>query len=728
MARLSFGGTSYTVDHAVKGPDYIHGYSADGTLIIAFDGVSDFSGFSYDGEFMNPEMCEAEGCNEAILVNGKLKTKDGRKVTAEHVGAAPVEMGVFNASGSVISVDNSGDAPIHSLKIYGKTTQDGTPTPENPVELVSAGASGAIKTTVAGKNLLTYPYNFESVTVYGVTVSIDEKQVINISGTSTGIVYERLKEISLPVGTYTLSHFQTTENTRVHVRKNGEGIKYIAKADKPYTFTVESNTDVYSFNIQCVSGKTFNDTVKVMLEEGATATAYEPYKGKTLTASTVHIDGTPNGLPGIPVSSDGNYTDENGQQWICDEIDFARGAYVKRVMVDAFDGSDDEAWSDRNDTLANTFSVKLSAGYPISQSKYALSNYGYSGTVAGILEVGKGVYLYANHYSGAVSSNTLYVNDAASNTLAEFKARIAEKPLTIAYILAEPIYEDISAEELAQYAALRTYKPIATVYNDANAYMKLEYYTPTSALPISGGSLGGNLSMAGNKVTNLGNPVNDGDAVALGFANKNFAPAGYGLGGAPSYINDCNTVTDTGWYKWDVQASNAPFANGIMQVICRQKNTSALQIAYMMAASGVLTVATRRINIATGVYEEWEYDNPPMVLDAKPYRTTKRFNGKPVYAIWIDFHNLPVNGKKSADVGVFGSSMKIVNYSVNIYSANSLEMNESRAVIDGDANGNVRAHSYIYWDPANGNTAVDIITDKDMSGYTAYVYVEFTKD
>lgn len=34
---------------------------------------------------------------------------------------------------------------------------------------------------------------------------------------------------------------------------------------------------------------------------------------------------TPNALPGIPVSSGGNYTDENGQQWICDEVDLARG-------------------------------------------------------------------------------------------------------------------------------------------------------------------------------------------------------------------------------------------------------------------------------------------------------------------------------------------------------------------------------------------------------------------
>lgn len=42
---------------------------------------------------------------------------------------------------------------------------------------------------------------------------------------------------------------------------------------------------------------------------------------------------TPNGLPGIPVTSGGNYTDQNGQQWVCDEVDLERGVKVQRVNV-----------------------------------------------------------------------------------------------------------------------------------------------------------------------------------------------------------------------------------------------------------------------------------------------------------------------------------------------------------------------------------------------------------
>lgn len=59
-------------------------------------------------------------------------------------------------------------------------------------------------------------------------------------------------------------------------------------------------------------------TVTVTVSDGAN-------KSQTLTLQT------PNALPGIPVASSGNYTDESGQQWVCDEVDLARGVYVQRV-------------------------------------------------------------------------------------------------------------------------------------------------------------------------------------------------------------------------------------------------------------------------------------------------------------------------------------------------------------------------------------------------------------
>lgn len=80
MATLTFNGESFTVDHAVKGGDYIHGYDANGVLIVAFDGVTDFSDFTYDDTYMEPSDCLAEHCNSVVYCGGAFKRRDGTKV------------------------------------------------------------------------------------------------------------------------------------------------------------------------------------------------------------------------------------------------------------------------------------------------------------------------------------------------------------------------------------------------------------------------------------------------------------------------------------------------------------------------------------------------------------------------------------------------------------------------------------------------------------------------
>ena len=81
MPNLTFCGEPYTVDHAVKGTDYIHGYDANGILVVAFEDVADLTAIGYDGEFMAPGDCAAEVCNKVVYCGGRLKTLGGVEVT-----------------------------------------------------------------------------------------------------------------------------------------------------------------------------------------------------------------------------------------------------------------------------------------------------------------------------------------------------------------------------------------------------------------------------------------------------------------------------------------------------------------------------------------------------------------------------------------------------------------------------------------------------------------------
>lgn len=69
--------------------------------------------------------------------------------------------------GSNIMIEDSGNAPIQGLTLYGKSTQDGTPTPDNPVDIISVD-NPTITVTDNGDNTQTAQINH---TLRGIPVS-----------------------------------------------------------------------------------------------------------------------------------------------------------------------------------------------------------------------------------------------------------------------------------------------------------------------------------------------------------------------------------------------------------------------------------------------------------------------------------------------------------------------------------------------------------------------------
>lgn len=141
----------------------------------------------------------------------------------------------------------------------------------------------------------------------------------------------------------------------------------------------------------------------------------------------------------------------------------------------------------------------------------------------------------------------------------------------------------------------------------------------------------GNLPMVGHKVTGLGTPTADGDAVPLGYANQNFAPAGYGLGEYAPFITDANEAILPGFYRPNsAGCANVPsewqFLYGAIIVSRGASYIEQLALAREINAKRTLSDDT---------CGEWEYINPPMSVGVE-YRTIKRWNGKPVYTKFVD--------------------------------------------------------------------------------------------
>lgn len=238
---------------------------------------------------------------------------------------------VGSETGNPVSCDDAFAAPLCGLYVYGKSTQDGTPTPDAPVPIVSAGDGGSVAVKVTGANMLEGTKPGVKSTVNGITFTTYENGIL-ITGTATDAcniyLHKDKNEIHrLTRGIYYITTRGLSPSATINFYFIGKLSSDVQNTKVWLTKDVE-----YSLILQILKGASLNATVQVSLTRDKT-TAYSPYREQLLTLPT------PNGLPGIPVPSGGNYTDQNGQQWVCDEVDLERGVKVQRVDKTAFDST-----------------------------------------------------------------------------------------------------------------------------------------------------------------------------------------------------------------------------------------------------------------------------------------------------------------------------------------------------------------------------------------------------
>ena len=265
---------------------------------------------------------EAQKAAETAVLYTEQNLTDSQQERARaNIGAADKarqNVLVGTETGNPISVDDAFAAPLCGLTVYGRSTQDGTPSPDSPVPIVSAGDGGSMTVKVTGRNLLNIPDG--AVTARGVTVTAKDG-LISISGMATSSGYANLGiPPFIASGVVILSSSIASPKVKL-VTKTWDVVLSLDAADKM--------SDMATRIVFIVAeGQTYNlNDVKIQLEPGTTATAYEPYHEQLLTLPT------PNGLPGIPVTSGGNYTDQTGQQWVCDEVDLERGVFQSTLPV-----------------------------------------------------------------------------------------------------------------------------------------------------------------------------------------------------------------------------------------------------------------------------------------------------------------------------------------------------------------------------------------------------------
>ena len=368
--------------------------------------------------------------------------------------------------GEAITVKDAASRGLISFKIYGKTTQDGTPTLEAPVDLVSSVEGDSISAYVCGKNLFTG-------WIVGGIASGDGSDSAGDTKRRTGYLPifssgQRICISGIPDTLYSLVAFY--DANKAFISRSTAGNYSQRFVDAPMNAKYFRATVYESSAIDGKISEADAMASATMIEAGDTITEYERAKHiQTVTIST------PNGLHGIPVTSGGNYTDENGQQWICDEIDLDRGVYIQRVLRAEVQASDFISVSDGK---ANARAFPQAPDYyKVGFCSHAKLKY------TAIPEVG---------YCG-VSPNGVLVLGTDKTSLDDFSAWLGTSKIQVLVLTqAAPIETPLSEDEIAAYAALQTYRKHTTVSNDGHAYMELEYVMDAKkyidSLVVSGGA------------------------------------------------------------------------------------------------------------------------------------------------------------------------------------------------------------------------------------------------
>lgn len=175
-------------------------------------------------------------------------------------------------------------------------------------------------------------------------------------------------------------------------------------------------------------------------------------------------------LRGIPVESGGNYTDSNGQQWVCDEVDLERGVYIQRIGETVFD----------ENQVYHLNEYRLS-----SEGKYVFGC-SHSGLAVSDAPVMSDRFNHVRWDRWNLTTATqdivcytgvaffFFLLDQSIQTVDAFTEYMASHPTTVQYILNTPIVTPIS-EYLTIYKKLHTNYPNTTILNDSGAWMNVKY-------------------------------------------------------------------------------------------------------------------------------------------------------------------------------------------------------------------------------------------------------------
>lgn len=218
---------------------------------------------------------------------------------------------------------------------------------------------------------------------------------------------------------------------------------------------------------------------------------------------------------------------------------------------------------------------------------------------------------------------------------------------------------------------------------------------------------------------------------------QNKAPAGYGLGELSGKIltasDNIDNIRVSGIYTYSWNPSEQPsglpaeakYHTGLLIVTAGVQSTVEQKIVFVKDSSTVNTgdnCTVHRLSLGTSAWQPLEWVNPPMNI-GKEYRTTERYQGKPVYAKCVQYPGVTPSGYGEYAHG-------IANISSVIRASGELRNKDTGKGVYMPVfqnGGGVSTSSHVAYFTEVSGTYIAIYTGGNYVGRELYVTMYYTK-
>lgn len=355
---------------------------------------------------------------------------------------------VESVSGTLLNVKDSSGAFFEDFSMSGKTTQDGTPTPDTPVEIVNAGRLNSdtgkyeVDVKITGKNLFdmnkfidTCNFTKNEDGTFRIDKFVKRYDCFMPANTILSIEVLKVEDSS---GAAVLELFYE-DGKNTYIGFNQVGVKtFLIQKDVAYIKVLAYRNHEYKY---------------IQLEKGTVATPYEPYKEQILTLTSDR-----------PMTKWDRLVKQEGQiGWLYNSAEILLNGTENWIRHSEINKETTQAFGLSIPDLI--YGEDAAIGQNGLTDKFRYVNAAWAKDEAG----------------QAINNGRLFINieKTKASTVEEFKAWLKSNNVKVVYKTKQTEFVPLPKEEQEAIRALSTYYHTTVVSNSEDMEMELSYVADT---------------------------------------------------------------------------------------------------------------------------------------------------------------------------------------------------------------------------------------------------------